>query len=847
MLKYIILFCYLSLSFSAFSYQKYNPESLPGGLKFFGNNQPINKRTSYNVFHEKTIEFKDYFDIEFDLSLYSDMLIGYILRVKNRETNKVYNLFYDGNGNNLVFRFNEEGRACLITAVVSKNEFLNTHWLKMKISFNLKNNTIKLSANNQTFGIENTDLPDKYYPTIVFGKSDHIIDVPSFAIKDLSVGNARKYHFSLRENKGNIVHDKKGKDIGRVSNPEWLINDAYHWKFKASFKSATVAGANYNPFKNEVYYFNRDSILIYNVRSGEITNRAFEEKCPVELILGTNFIDTIHSKLYAYEVYYESLYDGTTVANLDLDNYQWEAESRNHLPTQLHHHGSYYDPEKEQYTIFGGFGNMHYSNHFYSYNLNQQNWQVPNDFNGDFIPPRYFSSIGHSKDSNTLYIFGGMGNESGQQILGRKYYYDLYKVDLNTRHVKKLWEIPWDKENVVPVRRMVTMGDSSFYTLCYPEHFTESYLKLYKFSLKDGSYKILGDSIPIYSDKISTNANLYYDNEHLYTVIQESKDDISSNLKVYSLLFPPITARELEHLPDNQSNISVKIMTLLILLLSVFGVIYLLIKKPKFKQSNTQTALKKSQQAGGSKKKKETPNTIFLFGEFTVRDRNNKDITYMFSSKLKQILCIILQFSSEDGITSQRLSDLLWPGKPAAKVKNSRGVTLNNLRKTLDELDGIEVIYNHGYFKIVQTEKFYCDYTRCMQIISSENIEEYTKELIEILKRGAFLKYSDESLFDSLKDKIEVKLEPVLSVQMEKGFAAGAYHTTIDLAKALFDIDPLNEKALTFQIKAMQKLKMNEEARLRYECFATEYKKVMGSDYPNPLKSFIKSPLTFIS
>ncbi len=80
-----------------------------------------------------------------------------------------------------------------------------------------------------------------------------------------------------------------------------------------------------------------------------------------------------------------------------------------------------------------------------------------------------------------------------------------------------------------------------------PEHFTESLLKLYRFSLKDGSYEILGDSIPIFSDKITTNANLHYDStlNSLSAVVQEFDDDISSDLKVYSLSFPPLTAKEL--------------------------------------------------------------------------------------------------------------------------------------------------------------------------------------------------------------------------------------------------------------------------------------------------------------
>src|SRR5688572_10089359 len=190
---------------------------------------------------------------------------------------------------------------------------------------------------------------------------------------------------------------------------------------------------------------------------------------------------------------------------------------------------------------------MRYSKDFFAYDLHTKQWDTLSGYTGDFLSPRYFSSVGYLRKTNCVYVFGGMGNESGEQTVGRKYYYDLYKIDLDKKHISKLWEIQWERDNVVPVRGMVLLDDSCFYTLCYPEHFSESFLKLYRFSLKDGTYEILGDSIPIRSDKIATNANLYYDStlNNLYAVVQEFDDDIASNLKVYSLSFPPLTVHEL--------------------------------------------------------------------------------------------------------------------------------------------------------------------------------------------------------------------------------------------------------------------------------------------------------------
>ncbi|MEB2774361.1 DNA-binding transcriptional activator [Algoriphagus sp. D3-2-R+10] len=808
--------------------------SLSGGLKFNGSEHAINQRTSYDVFGDHEVAFLDHFSIEFNLSLSPVTEIGYILRIKNRENDRIFNLFYDGQGDHLIFKFNEEGKSNLIVANLDRDELFNRQWFDVKISFDLSGDSITLSINDKTFSTENLTLDENYGPVVLFGKSDHIIDVPSFAIKNLSVSGKDTFRFPLLENEGNIVHDSNGTPYGQVDNPDWLKNYAYHWKHETSFKSKAIAGANFNPKRKEIYYYNEDSVWTYNVRSGQKQIRLFEEKNPVELILGTNFIDTLKNKLYTYEVYYETPYNGATVASLNLDTYQWSEESYGQLPTQLHHHGSYIDPTNSTYNIFGGFGNMKYSKGFFSFDLNQKTWNKKEKFTGDVISPRYFSSVGYQAENNSLYILGGMGNESGEQSVGRKYYYDLYQVELSANKVTKLWEIPWENDNVVPVRGMVLVNDSSLYTLCYPEHFSESSLRLYRFSLKDGSYEILGDSIPIRSDKITTNANLYFDKglNKLYALVQEFEDDISSDLKVYSLAFPAITKGELSNFPENKSS-----NTFLITLLAGAGLVGLglfLYKKLKSKSPVIDSSPTEAEVFTRIPKieHKTRPNSVQLFGNFTVRDSKNRDITYMFSTQLKQVFCLILQYSiSEDGISSQHLSHLLWPDRPADKVKNSRGVTINNLRKTLSELEGIELVHEKGHYKFILHEAAYCDYVRCLQILTSHELAQNRDEFAHIVSQGKFLYLSDDPLFDSFKEEAETKLEPVLILEIEKSFAAESYQTTISLAQTLFNIDPLHETALAYQIKAMQKLKMNEESTIAFRTFAIEYRRVTGKEF----------------
>ena len=804
------------------------------GLKFKGSDYLINERTSYDVFSDYAPVFAEKLIISFDIMFSETSNVGCILRIKNNTNNTTFNLSYNGAEENAIFKFNEEGKSSLVTGVFSFDEIENYKWHNIVIAFDMKTDSLCLTIDEKRFVSGNVLLPDTWTPSVLFGKSEHIIDVPSFSIKNLEINDDKTFfRFLLNENHGGDVRDFSGKIIGNVTEPVWLINDAYFWKFRDSFQMKTVAGSNFDAKNQEILYFNADSIVHFNVLTNNTRKSDYHNKFPMKLRLGTSFIDELNSKIYAYEVYGAN--GDVSISSLNFDDNKWDAVSNQELPTQLHHHVGYFDAKNNRYILFGGFGNWRYSNTFFAFDLTTNQWDTLT-FAGDKITPRYFVSIGNVSDANKLYIFGGMGNESGDQTVGRIYYYDFYEVDLDSMRITKLWEIPWDNENVVPVKGLIISNDTCFYTLCYPEHFTNSYLKLYRFSMLNGDYEILGDSIPIRSEKINTNANLYYNDKfsELYTTIQEFDDsDTGSEIKIYSLAFPPISLQELKKEKHSKANLNLTFLLLTSIIIILLLLLYVF-RRRIFSKIESEEITPKHDDTVVYPLNMDKPNAIYLFGDFAVFDRQQREISYMFSAKLKQAFFIIFQHSLDNGITSQNLSELLWSDKPENKIKNLRGVTLNHLRKTLGDLEGIQLIHEKGYYKIVTTGECYCDLTRCFEIISDNIIEseDNLKELIQILSKGKFLKSEDSSILDAFKESVEYKLEPVLLLEMEKSFAAQNYSITILLGEIIFNFDPVNEKAISFLIRSMLKLKMNDEAKRRYTVFSVEYKKMMGEEYP---------------
>ncbi len=846
------------------------------GLRFRGNSFPIADRTSYTVFRDLTPTFAGRLSISFDLQV-NEHQTGYILRIKNDEKGKIFNLSYEHVQGSILFKINEEGKNNLISASLDWNKTSERKWQKIALDFDLQQDSLYFTVNQDKHRAGGMDLPDKWTPKIYFGRSDHMVDVPSFAIRNLLIRDAKQeYLFPLREVSGAEVYTDQGKLAGTVGNPVWLINDFYYWSFKQQFESTTtVACANYNDRTQEVLFLTPDSLHIYNTRTGVVSSGGYTSPCPISFDLGTNFIDKSRNRIYVYDPYMDQA-DGK-IACLDLSTRTWHCSMTSPFERQIHHHAGYFDEAKDRYTLFGGFGNRRYSDDFFSYSPLNNHWEKLS-FTGDPLYPRYFVSMGHNPVDSLLYIFGGMGNESGDQYVGRVYFYDLYQVDVEKHTIRKLWEIPWEKEDVVPVRGMVMVDHEYFYTLCYPESLSASRLKLYRFSLKDGSHEILGDSIPIRSDKIKTNANLYYDaeTEELCALIQEfDNEDKGSVLKVYTLSFPPVSKDGLdamEHITGQGGERGMLWWVWIVLLLAgalavIVAVIDLFWIKRRNRAKSRRQMVKtnkvgrerwaSNEQSDSSQTSPSSPespnpsvelpavpapvlngrleerkNAIYLFGEFTVKDRDGKDISYMFSTQLRQLFVLILHASFRDGISSQQLSEVFWPDKSEEKVKNSRGVALNHLRRTLSELDGVSLVFEKKMFRIIFEEDCYCDYVDCMRMLHENDPARDRNDFMRIIARGKFLKTMDSPLLDACKEQVEYTIEAALTLEIQQCFAEQQYHATLLLAEAIFHIDPVNELAFRYQLLSLARMKKHDEARKKYLQFAVEYKKNMGEEYP---------------
>lgn len=672
--------------------------------------------------------------------------------------------------------------------------------------------------------------------------------MPTFAIRNLKLEGDRShsYTFPLNENEGEEVHTSTGKVLGTVVNPVWLINGSYHWEKLFEYSFQTPSGITFEPDSQRLIIFSQDSLLTYNLLKRQPQKYSYSNKLPVKLQLATHFMNTTDGKLYVYELNNLPLGDAT-VAALDLNNQEWKQTGVAALPVQLHHHDGFWDETTGKYLVFGGFGNKRFNNTFLEYDIEGDRWDTLS-YSGDRIIPRYFSGMAVNKNWEHIYVFGGMGNESGEQSVGRNYLHDLYLLDRKQQSVRRLWQNASDHRLVVARDMILTPDEKYIYALCYPEYLSDTYLQLYRLTVDDGTMKALGDSIPMRSEEIMTNANLYYNSltHEYYCTTTEFDKKGHTVIRTYVLSAPPVSLDEIRSY-GSRSSLEIRwlwIMAGIGVLLLAGGVLF--VRKKRGKQRNAvleSSSVLMSPPVGREPDKsvqgKETlakedfesslvrPNAVYLFGPFTVIDRNGRDITHLFSSRLRQVFIYILLHSTHNGVLSASLNEVFWPDKPDDKVKNLKGVTINQIRKNLAELDGVELVHDKGYFRLVFTD-CYCDYFRFRTL---KNAEEVENELGILLMRGKFLDGMDAGMMDHFKQKVEEFLSSFLPLEIERLYQQHKYDAVIRFCNVLFRVDPVNELALAYGMHALNHTGSSQEAILQYSLFVREYRQMMNEEY----------------
>ncbi len=813
------------------------------GVYFKSNEVSKENRTGVDITHKNNISYTNNFTISFMLSLReTETHYGEILSLKEENEKNLIQVTYREPDLYVIHNKKETKFHCNFNEL----NLARNRWVSFELKIDSKNEEISFSLGSNHFknSIQFPKASEFSLSLGVVNKYGFYIDeVPSMSIKDLAIhiDGTPKHLWPFRKTNGDELKDILSSRTAKLYNPDWVIDYHNRWTKVKTLSFPSLPSMAYDK-KNEIIHFvleNGDTYT-YSLKTNILITNNKNSGYPVfeksqQLIFDSN------NQLVSYSLNQNDL------SSYNLDNQTWShADSvTNDLP-KWWHHNKLIHPITKQITTLCGYGYYSYSNSIKSFNEKSKSWKEL-ELKGDLFEPRYCSSLGFSSEnSNVAYLFGGLGNSLGKQILGKEFYYDLYKIDFEKNEIKKLWELKQnDQFQYLPVNSLkITEKDSAFYTLMFPCQKSSTHLKVAKGFINDPKLYFIGDSIPYEFVDIKSFADLYYweSENKLIALTSQETDAPLYEVSMYSISYAPGADMELNM--DNHSlPLSIKLFYISlasILLLLVFYVR----KKIKTKVKNEKIENKPVFTIHEKLPAYKIPqlNSILLFGGFQVFDKKGKDASYRFSPTLKELFLLILLYSLEDGkgISSRRIQEFLWPDKSEDKAKNNRGVNIKKLRGILEDIQGIEITFDNNYWKMSLEENVFCDLANIQQCISSQitnNDSDKIEEIIQILHRGTLLRDIVPEWLDSFKDKTTGTIVSTLEEMLTKF----DFESSIRLAisNVIFEFDQMNETALRVKCSLLSIQGKHSIAMETYENYIKLYVKLYNEKYQFSFKDVV--------
>ena len=578
------------------------------GLKFISNNQPKENRSQL-IFEDK-FNAKDSLVINFKFSIYNKLFIGDLLNIRNSKNNSTISLSYNftySEDNKPFINLNIKGIKNLVKIQIPENFIQYQKWIDVKLKIDYKLNQAELKFLNNTYSIsslfeKNSSLEEI---EILFGKNEFNEDIPAFNLKNLELKiDSSIVYFPLDEKQGTRVISSNGNFKGKIINPSWLIDDFNNWKLikQVEFESNhTIAYDTENMQfillgKDKRYNFDIVSRLLDKItlkKPSEFhsytSGKAFiEPKTKNILVLQTGEPNPSQNKFLNKKLGIESINNTKqsnnkntySIASFSSSTSNWQGLFyKDILKNPLFHFNAYYENSLQNILIFGGYSDFKYLNRFLKYD------SYSNSINeilmeGDNISPRFKSGMGSLNDS-TLFLYGGEGNLSGDQSIGKIPFNDLYKIDLKNNSINLVWEKEYDSAHNSISKNLIFDETQEFF-YCLADSEEKGTISLKKVSVNDGNRVSLGKSINFDSSIIANEFNLFYEkkNNKLYAYTVEFTDNkLEKNIiSFYSIEMEPFSANSTmnEKVELSQSFMNSKwiIVSLIIILFIILIVIF---------------------------------------------------------------------------------------------------------------------------------------------------------------------------------------------------------------------------------------------------------------------------------
>lgn len=825
------------------------------GLRFASYEVLQDHRTMLDLTPAKPVCFSKSLELTFDLSFIPKQktYFGYIFRLIGDEKHNI-DLIYD----NGVAAAN--GRFRVITgdklsdiAFNMADQALFGGWNQFVVTLDATARKLSITAGGKTY-VHTLDVSSGGCYQMMFGANQHksfqTTDVPPMDLANvrLSADGKLAAFWPLDEYSGETAHNAKSKTAAVTKNPVWIEKLHAAWQPRKRMVTSGFACSALDQKREILYLIGEDSLHTYSVASQASISYPYQSG-RLHLAKGNQaFVDTVSGNLYTYNA------DQQRIARFDFASRKWDNNFVFPIPessTEYWHSNKLYSAADSSLYIFGGYGHLTYKNSVHRYHLPTRQWTTLLTDTALFTP-RYLAAGGLG--AKGMYILGGYGSLTGQQILNPRSWNDLLLFDPRTKQWKKVYQTGANLPQLNFANSLV-FPDEHFYALSFPKNRYNSELQLVRGSLDNPEFSTMATSIPYAFHDTHSFADLFYcpgSRQLVAFTMTRSEDDKQTVMHAYTLLTPVHEARADVATAENEALPVWPLIAAGAGILLGGAWLYLRRRNAPINATKPESDLPAEIPAAPAPVRKSVSpvvspekNSISLFGDLQLVDNDGNDITQALTPLIKELFLVILLYTIrwKRGINSDKLRELLWSDKSAESARNNRSVNLTKLKAILTKMPHCQIVMNAGHWKLDFDEnEVQIDYLDFMNITSSKTVDRPMVEaLIGITNKGSFLSNMEFEWLDPFKSEISnivvntyVNYAASIPVSEDPEFV-------IRLANNISYFDPANEEAMILKCKSFALLGKHSLAKSTFESFTREYNNIYGEEFRRELADILKS------
>ncbi len=849
-MKSVILFFLAVLNFLfAFSQQA---DDYRYGLGFNSHATNLDARTSLNLNPNRPFSKLDEgFSLSFELKLRKEVqTFGYIFRMVIDEKSS-FDFLANLVENEFNFLINDRlGQLAASQRYKDNQNVVADKWIPIELRFFSSYIEINIGRKRIILkkGIESFKHLEFYFGANKT-KYFHTTEVPPITLRNIKLVNEGKLarHWVLAKHRNSEVYDEVEKDMAKVENGIWEIDQHAEWK-KVSTSFFTIPPqVAFDDKKGRIFMVDEDKIFIYNVVEGNIDTIKVVKGNPYWGISRQIVYDSKNDELLSYTVQSPVFYSFSFKTN------SWSGTPKTYIDSRQHHN-HFLDTATNTLNIMMGYAYHKYNTGQMKLGLDGNSKQWTSQSFQPNISPRYLSALG-VLDKNHVLILGGYGSKSGKQEEFPHNFYDLYKIEPNTGKNVKLWELNIDTPYIVFSNSMhIDTPKNKLFVLGYNNFNYKSKAMLYGFDIQTDkpSWHTYGNALPFNFLDIESYCDLFYDKKsnRLYALMSHKVNKDKHEINIYSIAYPAFSFNEIHQKEPRYFLGYTLILVILGIGLGVACVGYFLILRAKRKKiTGRSKVLEKSKvsdvnHASGLATAPCTM-TISLFNGFQFLGKDNIDYSIQFTPIPKQIFLYLLLHTlqgKKGGVSSHELDQTFWQGMEQDKAINNRSVNIRKLRILLASLGNIEIAHKNGNWILNINEDFVCDYQIVMSLLRQIEADGlYTKirveEIIE-LSKGKLLPGIENEWIDSFKSNFTSLLIKVLLIAIKEEEIKAETNLRLKIVEVILIHDSLEENAIIYKCNLLYKTGQKGQSKHIFDKYCTEYQQMLNAS-PNLVYSDI--------